>query len=68
MEIQSYVVRSNRQKEASNNHRYFLLLEPKNPSSNVQHIVIYFFVRERVTNEDNVGYHPLSRTKHKVIR
>lgn len=66
MEIQSYVVGTNRQREASNYHRRFLLLEPKNPSSNVQHIVIYFFIRERVTNDDNVGYQTPNSTKYVV--
>jgi hypothetical protein len=46
VEIKSYSVGTNRQPSSSDYHRRFLKLEPKNPTNEVEHIVIYFFIKD----------------------
>ena len=42
MEIKSYYVGTNRQRDAANYHRRWISLVPKTPTAQVQNIVIYF--------------------------
>ena len=66
MEIKSYSVGTNRRRSSSNYHRRWLSLEPKTPSSEVQHIVVYFFIQERITNDPDVGYQTPDSSKYVV--
>ncbi len=66
LEIKSYSVGTNRQRSSSNYHRRYLSLEPKVPTSQVQHIVIYFYVQEQVSNDSDVGYQTPTSTKYVV--
>lgn len=65
-EIKSYSVGTNRQRSASEYHRRFLSLEPAYPTSQVEHIVIYFFTQETVVNDSDVGYQTPTSTKYVV--
>jgi hypothetical protein len=66
MEISTYAVGTNRQRSASNYHRRFLMLEPKNPTSTVEHIVIYFFIQAKAADDPDVGYQTPTSTKYVV--
>lgn len=66
LEIKSYSVGTNRQRSASEYHRRFLSLEPAYPTSQVEHIVIYFFTQETITNDPDVGYQTPTSTKYVV--
>ncbi len=65
MEIKSYIVGTNRQKNQPNHHRRWIELIPKNPTAEFQHIVIYFFVQE-LGNDPDVGYQTPNST-HFVV-
>ena len=56
MEIKSYYVGTNRQGNSSNYHRRWINLVPKNPTEEVQSIVIYFFIDETIANDSDIGY------------
>lgn len=66
LEIKNYSVSTNRQRSASNYHRRAISLEPKSPTAQVQHIVIYFFVQEQIANDSDIGYQTPSTTKFVV--
>lgn len=66
MEVKSYYVGTNRQRDAANYHRRSISLVPKTPTAQVQHIVIYFFVGETITNDADVGYVTPATTKYVV--
>lgn len=66
LEISSYAVGTHRQSNASNYHRRFLSLEPRHPTSEFQHIVIYFFVQEQIVNDPDIGYQTPGSTKYVV--
>ncbi len=66
LEIKSYSVGTNRQRNAVNYHRRYLELEPKNPTNQVQHIVIYFFIQETVTGDSDIGYQTPTSSKYVV--
>ena len=66
MEIKSYYVGTNRQRNAANYHRRWISLEPKTPTSTVQHVVIYFFVGETIINDTDIGYATPATTRYVV--
>ena len=66
MEIKSYYVGTNRQRNAANYHRRWISLVPKTPTATVQHIVIYFFVQETITNDTDIGYATPTSSKYIV--
>ena len=63
MEIKSYYVGTHRQRESSNFHRRWINLVPKVATSEVEHIVIYFFIDETIANDSDVGYTTPASTK-----
>lgn len=66
LEIKSYTVGTNRQRSVSNYHRRYLSLVPKNPTAQVQHIIIYFFVQEQIANDSDIGYQTPTSSKYVV--